>query len=344
MILDSASTQSRPHSRLLVARGALAIVWLSAIATLCGWVFAMPALRSLITGAVEMKLNTALAFLLAGASLHLLLRPRSMVARRTAIALACAAAAIGAATLGEYVFGWQLGIDQFLIPDNANAYNPLPGRMSPVSAVAFVITGIALTSLARAALRGVTVLAASALLVVSCVSLLGYLWHAGEVITDRWVPPVALNTALCFASLAVAILLARPSAAATPSAMGSELRRVEVKVLAGFLVAVGLLIFAGGYTYTTSVAFADSVEWVAHTQEVRVSLADLAGSIANAELSQRDFLLAAEPGRKEAFERLIAESTARMDSLTLLVADNPPQLANLAALRAAVARRIEVMR
>src|ERR1700735_4990609 len=126
-----------------------------------------------------------------------------------------------------------------------------------------------------------------------------------------------------------------------PNAIGRDLRRVEIKVLAGFLVALALLIFAGGYTYTTSVAFADSVEWVAHTQEVRVSLADLAGSIANAELAQRDFLLAAEPGRKDAFERLIAESAVRLNSLTMLVADNPPQLANLAALRAAVARRIE---
>src|SRR6202046_704082 len=108
-----------------------------------------------------------------------------------------------------------------------------------------------------------------------------------------------------------------------PNAIGRDLRRVEIKVLAGFLVALALLIIAGGYTYTTSVAFADSIKWVAHTQEVRVSLAELSGSIANAELAQRDFLLTAEPGRKDAFEQLIAEASARLDSLATLVADNP---------------------
>jgi signal transduction histidine kinase len=128
------------------------------------------------------------------------------------------------------------------------------------------------------------------------------------------------------------------------SAIGRDLRRVEIKVLAAFLVALALLILAGGYTYTTSVAFADSVEWVTHTQEVRVSLAELSGSIANAELAQRDFLLTAELGRKEGFERLINDGTERLESLARLVADNPSQLANLAVLRAAVTRRIEVMR
>jgi signal transduction histidine kinase len=344
MIRNSPNTQSRPHSRLLVARGALAIICLSAVATLCGWLFALPALRSLIPGAVEMKVNTALAFLLAGIALYILLRRGSPLAEKAAIAFACAAAAIGAATLSEYVFGWQLGIDQFLIRDTANAYNPMPGRMSPVSAVAFVAAGIALASMARPALRGMTVLAAAALLAISSISLLGYLWNAGDVITDRWLPPVALNTALCFALLATAILLGLPRASAIPRAMGLDLRRVEIKVLAGFLVALALLILAGGYTYTTSVAFADSVEWVAHTQEVRVSLAELSGSVANAELAQRDFLLTAEPGRKDVFEQLIAESTARLELLRTLVRDNPSQRANLAALRSAVTRRIEVMR
>src|SRR6202046_5925193 len=108
-----------------------------------------------------------------------------------------------------------------------------------------------------------------------------------------------------------------------PNAVGRDLRRVEIKFLAGFLVALALLIFAGGYTYTTSVAFADSVEWVAHTQGVRVSLAELSGSIANDELAQRDFLLSAEAARKADFERLTAESTERLYPLAAAGAGKP---------------------
>jgi signal transduction histidine kinase len=123
-----------------------------------------------------------------------------------------------------------------------------------------------------------------------------------------------------------------------------DLRRVEIKVLAGFVVALALLMVAGGYTYTTSVAFADSAEWVEHTQEVRVSLAQLSGSIVDAELAQRDFLLTAEQSRRDDFDKLIALSNGRLELLAKLVADNPPQLANLAILRTAVAGRIGVMR
>jgi signal transduction histidine kinase len=61
-------------------------------------------------------------------------------------------------------------------------------------------------------------------------------------------------------------------------------------------------------------------------------------------LAQRDFLLSAEAAHKDDFARLVAESTERLDLLAVLVADNPSQLANLAVLRSAVARRIEQMR
>jgi signal transduction histidine kinase len=342
MILSSSSTKSRSLSRLL-ARGAVAMICLAAITTLCGWVFSFPALRSLIPGAVQMKVNTALALLLAGIALTLL-RRQSSTAKRAALVLACAVAAVGAATLCEFLFGWRLSIDELFIEDTANAYNPVPGRMSPMTAVAFIAAGIALASMARPALRNITVPATAALLVIGCISLLGYLWNAGEVITDRWLPPVAFNTAICLVLLGIAILLSLPRSSIKPSAIGRDLRRVEIRVLAAFLVALALLILAGGYTYTTSVAFADSVEWVAHTQEVRVSLAELSGSMADAELAQRDFLLTADRGRKEGFERLIDDATARLESLARLVADNPSQQANLAVLRAAVTRRIDVMR
>ena len=60
-------------------------------------------------------------------------------------------------------------------------------------------------------------------------------------------------------------------------------------------------------------------------------------------MAQRDFLLTADRGRKEGFERLIADGSERLESLARLVADNPSQQANLAVLRAAVTRRIDVM-
>ena len=61
--------------------------------------------------------------------------------QRLAQALALAVGALGLATLGEYPFGWQLGIDEWLFRDTASAFNVNPGRMSPYGAVAFVLLG-----------------------------------------------------------------------------------------------------------------------------------------------------------------------------------------------------------
>src|SRR5580698_6423560 len=129
MILDSPNSKPRSIEGRL-ARGVVAIICLAALATLCGWAFQIPALRSVIPGAVQMKMNTALAFLLSGTALYLLMSKRSLIAERTGTLLAYAVGAIGVATLSEYLFGWRLGIDELLISDTADAYNPVPGRMS----------------------------------------------------------------------------------------------------------------------------------------------------------------------------------------------------------------------
>ena len=58
--------------------------------------------------------------------------------------MAKAAAALSA-TLGPYVFGWDLRIDELLFSD-AGAYAH-PGRMSPNSAAGFVCPSLALVCL-----------------------------------------------------------------------------------------------------------------------------------------------------------------------------------------------------
>jgi signal transduction histidine kinase len=118
---------------------------------------------------------------------------------------------------------------------------------------------------------------------------------------------------------------------------------VEIKVLAGFIVAVSLMVLGGGFTYSTSVEFADSVEWVAHTQEVRATLADLYASLAGAELAQRDYLLTGEKKRREDYERLVGVVENQLAAVGSLTSDNPTQRENVLTLRPAVAKGVQAM-
>ena len=103
---------------------------------LAGWALDVPLIKSALPGAIEMKANTALCFMLAGGALFLRLQTPSW--QRLAQSMALAVAAIGLATLGEYVFGWQLGIDQLLFREPAGAlYTLHPGRMSVYAATGF---------------------------------------------------------------------------------------------------------------------------------------------------------------------------------------------------------------
>lgn len=107
---------------------------------LVGWIANNDPLRSLLhTDAV--KVNTAMGLILLGAGTYLARIPQR---RRLGMALLVAACLIGAATLVEYATGFNLGIDQAILPDRQHLYGiGLPGRMSPLTAAAFILIGSA---------------------------------------------------------------------------------------------------------------------------------------------------------------------------------------------------------
>ena len=59
------------------------------------------------------------------------------------------AGVLGALVLGEYVFGWSLGIDEwpFIDHDGRAAGVAFPGRCAPTTAVCFVLLTAALLTL-----------------------------------------------------------------------------------------------------------------------------------------------------------------------------------------------------
>ena len=325
-------------NRTAPARLAATTTALIALAALAGWVFGLPALTRIMPGAVEMKANTAIALILCGVSLMTLAAPGAPRLERVAKVIALAVATLGLASLAEYILGWQLGIDELLFKDRGTAFNVLRGRMSPLSAAAFVLAGFSLGIMRREAMRKVVNWGAGLVILIGAVSLIGYVWNAGELVTDVWLPPVAINTAICFVLLGAGILLS-PSAAA--SGRNARLAAVEIRILAGFLLAMSLLLLGGTYTYRTSVQLADSVEWVAHTQEVRASLANLSGSLGGAELAQRDYLLTTQQSHLDEYQRLVDVAHGQLADLGHLIGDNPTQRSDWDALGAGVARYLQ---
>jgi len=129
--------------------------------------------------------------------------------------------------------------------------------------------------------------------------------------------------------------------AATVTMLIGHLATVEIKILSGFLLAMSLLLFGGTHTYRTSVELANSVEWVAHTQDVRATLANLYGSLAGAELAQRDYLLTTQHARLDQYVRLVDVVQHRVAELARLTSDDAAQQRDRAALESVVKRRLD---
>jgi PAS domain S-box-containing protein len=125
-----------------------------------------------------------------------------------------------------------------------------------------------------------------------------------------------------------------------PDTERSGLAPVEIRILSAFLLAMSLLLFGGTYTYRTSVEFANSVEWVAHTQDVRATLATLYASLAGAELAQRDYLLTTQHAQLDEYVRLVDVVHQRVAELARVTSDNAAQQRDRAALESLVDKRL----
>jgi PAS domain S-box-containing protein len=338
---------SRTAASAALAGGATLLI---ATLSLGGWAFRYPPILSLLPGAVQVKANTALCLGLCGAALWLLGVPagsaQGRAARNLGLAFSATVLSLCFATLAEYAFGVSLGIDEFLVKDSADAYNLFRGRMSPLTAVA--LTGIAAALATQPHGRWERVGSWGAIVgaLVGCIALLGYCWNAVELTTDAFLPPVAVSTAFCLVLLGGGCLLTRrPDARnAQPTNAVSALAGIELRIVAGFLVALGLLLAGGGYDYRSQVHFVRSAEWVAHTQEVRACVAALTRALAQADVALRDYLGTSDPDDRADYLSALAEVEHGLGVLRRLSADNPRQTLNLGALAPLVAVRLDNLR
>ncbi|ELR96969.1 PAS domain S-box protein [Gloeocapsa sp. PCC 73106] len=183
---------------------------------LLSWQLDIPLLKSGFVGmSSTMKANTALCFILAGMSLRLLQCKRlSRLRHQVALAMAGLTTLIGLLTLSEYLFDWNLGIDQLLFSDVVSSATPYPGRMGINTAINFVLMGAALLQISRN-LQPAILLAQILSSVAALISLLALLGHLFEVnllaYLITYTTTQALHAALTFFILYGGILFTHPT-------------------------------------------------------------------------------------------------------------------------------------
>jgi signal transduction histidine kinase len=231
----------------LWARAAGAVVAAIGASVLCGWAFDIDALKGPY-GPITMKTNAAVALLLCGIAVW----ATSRGVRGLAVAGAAAATAIGAATLSQHLFGWNLGIDQFLFTEPPGAAaTTSPNRMGPHGATSFILAGSALLLLRRQTPRSIRAAEAMAFtgFAFSLVAITGYTYGATELFGIAPYTGIALHTAVALLLLHSGILAASGASGAMATfadegAAGLLVRRLALPVVAlplvlGYLLVLG---------------------------------------------------------------------------------------------------------
>ena len=144
-------------------------VSLLGLVVVVGWLTGADRLTMLVSGTVNVKLNTALGLLGVGVAATLVARgvDRGGLPRRSAQAVTVVSAVVATLmmlTLMEYVLGVNLGIDDPLDLDRRRIGTPYPGRVPVAGALSLTCVALALIAVRHERVRGAQRLAIVALL------------------------------------------------------------------------------------------------------------------------------------------------------------------------------------
>ena len=252
-LISKVQTISKAASCLAIFVGCLVLV---------GWTFDITIFKSIISGLASMKANTAFCFLLSGVSLGLQ-QPRRIFRRDISKLGQCCAIvvmAIASLTLAQYIFSWNLGIDQLLFQDTAAPVGDHPGRMAPNTAINFILISLALLLLPQQSRHSYQLVQLCALLasLISGIALIGYAYDVELLYGISGYTTMALPTAVTFPILCWGIFLARPQQGlikiVTSRGMGGFIARrlliaaIAIPFILGWLIHQGQK--AGLYTPT----------------------------------------------------------------------------------------------
>ncbi|NUQ65966.1 MAG: PAS domain-containing protein [Pirellulales bacterium] len=192
-----------PTSAVTVLSASAAV--LLGVAVLAGWHFGLDVLTRILPRFPVLQYNAALALLLSGAGMLLAVFDR----RWPAVLCGAGIGVLGLATLAEYAFRIDLGIDQLVVPDGNPDVTGHPGRMATEVALCLVLTGAAVGIMPqRRTFKQRPLLLILLGAMIFGLGITGFVGAAAPFhSTDAWIrlPKIALHAACGFMAVGVGI-------------------------------------------------------------------------------------------------------------------------------------------
>jgi PAS domain S-box-containing protein len=205
----NASSTAHSVAIFRIYAGAASIMVLGiGMVVLFGWMMNMPALKSILPGLPAIRFNTGLSLILLGSSLWLLQNEGASPAKKyLGNALAGLALLVSMMTLTEYLFGWNLGIDELFIRDLDSPPELFPGRMSPIAVLCSFLSSTALLVIGSRISQYFSI----GVFVLSLMAILDFVFVFRILSREAQNTYIAVQTGGAFLALSLAILAARPT-------------------------------------------------------------------------------------------------------------------------------------
>ncbi len=168
-----------------------------------GWFFDIGLFKSILDSYISMKFNTAVCFLITGILLLKLEKKKVRVAEDFFVLILIVSSVL---TLSEYIFNYNLGIDEFLWKEGTGTPNTFfPGRPSAASALNFLF--ISLLFILIRIKRGyiISFVLFSICCLIGVFSFISYLFGIENMIGVGSLTTLALHTSILFIVICVGI-------------------------------------------------------------------------------------------------------------------------------------------
>ena len=314
-----------------ISISAAMITMLLGILVIIGWLIHNDFLRSVVPGAVKMKFNVALNFIFSATVLLLYHFWNINKAHRLVTVFLCLLISLtGILTLSEYIFGVNLGIDEFFVRDELRTTATYyAGRMSPISALNFLLIGIGLLCLNKQKSEGYQFFYLFEIAFIALLMLFSF-----NFVTD--IPTyfrLSIHVAIGFIVLPMAIYFAQP--------MLQERVNFEYLMLAGFIAVISLTLVISVYSIYYNAELIDSSRLVEHTHKV-IHETDKTLSLAkDIENNARAYVMFNDSTYLEHAVNAGNNIFSAVKSSQKLTTDNPSQQVRIDSLSALISKQID---
>ncbi|MBC8053992.1 MAG: PAS domain S-box protein [Sphingobacteriaceae bacterium] len=199
------------------------------IAIMTAWFLDIRLLESVFPNYNSMKFNTALGFAILGISI-ILQRKENSIWLVVSKIFAGIVISIGAGSLYQDVFQLNIGIDQFFVKENHAV--GIPGRMSPLTAICFCLTGgFLLLHTGNRYAKRISQILLHIVTIISFVAIVGYILNVPNFYKLSVLSAMAVHTALSFFIFSIGASLIHPEKGITGLFTGSEIGNIMARKL-----------------------------------------------------------------------------------------------------------------